>query len=142
MNQTEELATKRVFVVITLSITDYLFSCRFNSFLSSYRFILCYSYSFTGVDNCFLTGYKFIMDPWFIQMSPLLKAVLKFCTTNHQFKDVYSLINLIKKIIHVSISLLLPTFPSCSLSCVQIIAKQSQEQHRCYRKQMLDHVLP
>ena len=37
MNQSDELATKRVFGVITLLTIDYLFSCRFNSFLSSYR---------------------------------------------------------------------------------------------------------
>ena len=54
MNQTDELATKRVFGVITLWTTDYLFSCRFNSFLSSYRFILYYCCSFTGVDTVFL----------------------------------------------------------------------------------------
>ena len=54
MNQTDELATKHVFGVITLWTTDYLFSCRFNSFLSSYRFILYYCCSFTGVDNVFL----------------------------------------------------------------------------------------
>ena len=42
MNPTEELATKHVFGVMTLLINDYLFSCKFNSFLSSYRFILYY----------------------------------------------------------------------------------------------------
>ena len=51
MNQTDELATKRVFGVIAFLITDYLFSCRFNSFLSSYMFILNYCRSSTGVDN-------------------------------------------------------------------------------------------
>ena len=42
------------FGVITLWTTDYLFSCRFNSFLSSYRFISYYCCSFTGVDSIFL----------------------------------------------------------------------------------------
>ena len=51
MNQIEEHATKRVFSVITLLIADYLISCRFNSFLSSYRFILYHCCSFTGVDS-------------------------------------------------------------------------------------------
>ena len=40
MNQTDKLATKCVFGVITFLITDYLFSCRFNNFPSSYRFVL------------------------------------------------------------------------------------------------------
>ena len=54
MNQTDELATKRAFGVITLWTTYYLFSCRFNSFLSSYRFISYYCCSFIGVDSIFL----------------------------------------------------------------------------------------
>ena len=54
MNPTDELATKRVFGVITFLITDYLFSRRFNSFLSSYRFILYYCCSFTIIDSVFL----------------------------------------------------------------------------------------
>ena len=53
MNQTDELATKRVFGVIALLITDYLISFRFNSFLCSYRFILYYCCSFT-VNSAFL----------------------------------------------------------------------------------------
>ena len=39
MNQNEELGTKHIFGVITLLITNYLIFCRFNCFLSSYRFI-------------------------------------------------------------------------------------------------------
>ena len=40
MSPTDELATKRIFGVITFLITDYLYSCRFNNFPSSYWFIL------------------------------------------------------------------------------------------------------
>ena len=54
MHQTDELVMKRLFGVITFLITDYLFSCRFNSFLSGYRFILYHCCSFTGVDSVFL----------------------------------------------------------------------------------------
>ena len=52
MNQTDELATKRLFGVTTLLIADNLISCsRFNSFLSSYRYYCCY---FTDVDSVLL----------------------------------------------------------------------------------------
>ena len=54
MDQTNELAMKRVFGVITLLITDYLLPCKFNSFLSSYKLILHHRCSFTGVDSVFL----------------------------------------------------------------------------------------
>ena len=34
--------------------------------LGNHFFILHYCCSFTGVDDVFLTGYKFIVPPWFI----------------------------------------------------------------------------
>ena len=41
------------------------FSCNFNSFLSSYRFILYFDCrSFTGVDSVFPTGCKFPVRSW------------------------------------------------------------------------------
>ena len=36
----------------------------------------------------FSIGYKFVVRPWFIMMSPLFfKAIKTFCTTNHLFKN-------------------------------------------------------
>ena len=54
LSQTKELTTKRVCGVTTLLITDSLISCRFNSFLFSYRFILYRCCSFTGFNSAFL----------------------------------------------------------------------------------------
>ena len=63
-----------------------LFSCKFNSFLSCYRFILYFDYcSFTGVDSVSLQGASLLYVHGFIMMSPLFKAVLRFCTKNHLF---------------------------------------------------------
>ena len=66
MTQTQELAKKRVFGVLTFLITDYLFSCKFNSILSSKQVYLLLWCSFAGADSVFLTRYKFIVRPWFI----------------------------------------------------------------------------
>ena len=74
-------AMKGVFGKIMLLITDYSsIFCRFNSFLSSCRFILLNNTccSSTGVDIVFLTGYNFTVRPWVISISPLLKAILKY----------------------------------------------------------------
>ena len=42
-------------------------------------FFLYHYCSLTGV-SAFLTGYKFIVRPWFIYMSPLLKATFQMGT--------------------------------------------------------------
>ena len=51
---TKNAFRRKVIGVITLLTTDYLFSFRFNGFLSSYRFTLYYCCTFTGVDSIFL----------------------------------------------------------------------------------------
>ena len=56
-----------------------LFSCRFDRFLSSYRFILNFDYcSFTGVDIVSLQITSLYDVHRFIMMSPRFKAILNF----------------------------------------------------------------
>ena len=75
MNQTDELAMKRVFGVMTLLKTDYLI------FLQVYQLSLQLQVYFSSLlffyrsDSIFLQDTSLLL-PWFIQMSPLLKAIL------------------------------------------------------------------
>ena len=58
--------------MMTLLVSDYLISCRCNSSLSNYRFILYLDYcSFTGVDSVSLKATSLLYVHWFIIMSPL-----------------------------------------------------------------------
>ena len=60
--------------MITLFVSDYLISCKFNSFLSNYGFILHFDYcSFTGVDSVSVQVTSFLYVHGFV-MSPLFQA--------------------------------------------------------------------
>ena len=83
MNQTDELATRRVFCVITLLITDYLFSCKFNSFLSSYRFMIYYCCSFTGADSVFLQDTSLLCD------HDVFRRV-RYCNNNNNSNNIFA----------------------------------------------------
>ena len=65
-----------MFGVITLLVSDYLISCKFNTFLSNYRFILYFdNCSFTGVDSVILQVTSLLYIHGFIMMSSLFNAV-------------------------------------------------------------------
>ena len=86
------------------------FSCRFNSLLSSYKFILYFDYcSLTGVDSVFLQVTSLLYFRGFIMMSPLLKAILKVLY-NESFVYILTIIH--NNNVHASFCTCLDTLPA------------------------------